>query len=313
MAAGVFTVSVEPPDNYLNMRIRAKDPDAPIPKKQWALRTAIYNALFVLRQLDGTPNSDLSAYAKQLKSIAELGLCGSEAQIDDAEEDLRQFKLKIVTHAGQLIKNRYAQILGRMAFMNAVAAAGIYAAIKGWPWLLALLTSLGMNALDLVWLRSHMFAWCGAMAGAWVSFVLRNENIAFADLGRINPSWQAAQIRLLLTALQTLFIGLLMHLQVLSFQIGGFDTKLFPMDAVVALLVGVMCGYSEKTLSLVINSKAAALFDDKAQAAPATGPGKRSGLPSWLGGSQAKSPDGPLAAQTPAPRQTPAPKDGYPR
>lgn len=312
MAAGVFTVSVDPPDNYLNMRIKAVSPDAPIPKEQLSLKTELYNALFVLRQLDD-PKHSMASYAKHLKSIAELGLCGAEAQVEDAEEELRQFKDKVVAHAGQLIKNRYAQILGWMAFVNAAFAAGIYAAIKGWPLLLDFLTRVGMNALDLIWLRSHMFAWCGAMAGAWVSFVLRNENIAFADLGRINPSWKAAQIRLLITAIQTLIIGLLMHKQVLSFQIGGFDTRKFPEEAIVALLVGVMCGYSEKTLSLVINSKAADLFKDKAQTAPADGTGKRGFLPSWLGGSQSRPPDVPPAPQTPAPRSAPAPKNGGPQ
>lgn len=302
MTAGVFSVSVEPPENPLNMRIRAVHPDAPVPKEQLGLKTAVYNALFVLRQLED-PKHSMAVYAKHLKSIAELGLCGDEAQTEDAEEELRQFKAKVVAHAGQVIKNHYAQRLGWLAFVNAAAAAGIYAAIKGVPLLLDLLTRLGMNALDLIWLRSHMFAWCGAMAGTWVCFVLRNENVAFADLGRINPGWRAAQLRLLITGIQTLFIGLLMHKEVLSFQIGKFDTRLFPEDAVVALLVGVLCGYSEKTLSLVINSKAAALLNGKGREAADVDREERTGPLSWLGLGRKKPGKPPKGENPPGPKQ----------
>lgn len=275
MAAGAYTLLVEPPENYLNLRLPPLDPNASLPEDQIALRADIYSALFVLRQLDAAVHPNVQQYAKRLSSIAILGLCGAVAQTDVAARALEQLKCEVVDNDGQLIKNRYARMMGWMAAVNALLGAYLYAAIKCnyWPWFLgSVLACLGLAEADLTWLRSYMFAWGGALAGAWVSFIWRHGDLAFNDLGRIRPNWVTAQIRLLYTAMQTLIIGLLMHLQVLSFQLGKFDTKEFPINPLVALLVGVLCGYSEKLLPLVISSKATSLFGDAAApAAPGAG------------------------------------------
>lgn len=274
MAAGAYKLLVEPPENYLNLRLPPIDQNAHLPEDQIALRAEIYNALFVIRQLDATLHPNVQQYAKRLSSIAILGLCGAQAQTDIAAKALEQLKCEVVDHDGEIIKNRYAQMMGWMGAVNAFLGVYLYAAItcNYWPWFLnSALTCLGLTPTDLTSMRSYMFAWGGALVGAWVSFIWRQSEIAFSDLGRIRPNWNTAQIRLLYTAIQTLIIGLLMHLQVLSFQLGKFDTKDFPTNPLVALLVGVLCGYSEKLLPLVINSKASSLFGGGASGGAAGG------------------------------------------
>lgn len=299
MAAGAYTLLVEPPENYLNLRLPPLDPNASLPEDQIALRADIYSALFVLRQLDVAVHPNVQQYAKRLSSIAILGLCGAVAQTDVAAKALEQLKCEVVDNDGQLIKNRYARMMGWMAAIDALLGAYLFAAIKCnyWPWFLgSVLACLGLVETDLTWLRSYMFAWGGALVGAWVSFIWRHGDLAFNDLGRIRPNWVTAQIRLLYTAIQTLVIGLLMHLQVLSFQLGKFDTKEFPINPLVALLVGVLCGYSEKLLPLVITSKADALFGGGG-AADAAGRGAGAAGGAAAGGA---APGAPVAAAAPA-------------
>lgn len=304
MAAGAFSVRVEPPDNYLNMRLPPVKPEDALPEDQVALRSDIYSALFVLRQLNEAEHPNLQQYAKRLRSIAILGLCGQEAQTDIASKALEQLKAEVVDHDGQLIKNRYARMMGYMAAADAFLGAYLYAAIKCnyWPWFLgAQLGCLGLTDVDLVSLRSYMFAWGGALAGAWVSFIWRQSIIAFNDLGRIRPNWITAQIRLLYTAIQTLVIGVLMHLQMIAFQVGRFDTVEFATNSLVALLVGVLCGYSEKLLPLVIASKASTMFGASEENGPPP-PKTGSTPPAPTSAQPEPAPSEPASAQ-PAPAQ----------
>lgn len=259
MATGVYEVCLKEQGNPLSLRISLPEQsDLIVPKDQLILKNAVYNTLFVLRQLKDARHPSVDVYAKQLKTIAELGLSGSEAQTEDAMEDLGRLQALAVSNEGQIIKNKYAKILGRMAGVYITLALGIYMAIKAdfGADALGILRTFGMTTTDLVWLRSYIVAWAGAMAGAWVCFVWRDEVLGYNDLNRVRPSWQGAQIRLLGTAVQTMAIGLLMHKGVLSFQVGDFDTRLFPTDSVTAILVGVLCGYSEKNLPMLISSKA---------------------------------------------------------
>lgn len=254
MAAGAYELHKVDSDGCFSLKPVVED----LPEDQMELRAEVDRTLFVLQQLRSDSSANIQEYIRHLRTIAEIGLTGAVAQTVVAAKSLVQLKEEIVEADGQIIKNRYAHVLGWYAGFNAIGAVLVYAGLKlsfVSQGLGAVLREAGMTQVDMTSLRSYAIAWCGAMAGGWISFVWRSADISFSELTRVRPSWRTAQIRLLFTGMQTVLVGLLMHLDVLSFKLGSLDTSRFADNALVALAVGAVCGCSEQALPLILAGK----------------------------------------------------------
>lgn len=259
---GVYAVSPAQGGGCLRMTIESKTSSPP--EDQVVLRTKILQALQVLLNLNEMKNSHAEAYAEELRNIALIGLTGTVAQTETASQQLEEFKRSIVDTDGQTVKNRQATLVFQMALFYSAISLCLYYLIKTtYPaeGLGKLLFQAGLSEGDVILLRSFTFLWGGAMLGTWISFVWRSPKISFNDLSRVRPGYVNAQIRLTFAGMQTLVVGMLMHLQVIAFKLGLLDTSEIGTRSLVAMVVGALCGYSEQALPLIIAGKAKALTD----------------------------------------------------
>lgn len=240
----VYRDSKNPDDITYEMQADLKD----IPDELLDLRDEVDKTLTTIRMLflQNDPEK-FEEYFRSLLSLAKVGLAGDSANPGLAARALQTLKHDILAREGGRIKNRYMIDLGKKALLftlSAIFLAGI----------------LEMFAGDLKTLQSFFFLWIGCMAGVWLSFGTRKIELKFEELNilekdRLNPS-----IRLIFAGLLTMVIGLLVSTKAVDFVIGEFSAQSFVTNIEVALLLGLVCGLSEKALSTTVAQKASDLF-----------------------------------------------------
>jgi len=131
------------------------------------------------------------------------------------------------------------------------------------------LLGLGAHALDrsgwfpgvrFTLVGQFLYAWAGAMAGTWVSFGWRKAQFRFEDLGRPEVDYLWSSVRLIFTGLQTVIIGLFLTLGIVNVNFGQITTAAFAHSVEMALLIGLLCGFSEQTLPSAIAKQASSLL-----------------------------------------------------
>jgi hypothetical protein len=100
----------------------------------------------------------------------------------------------------------------------------------------------------------------GAMAGVWLSFGTRKALLKFEDLGVLEEDRLDPMVRLVFAGLLTLIIALTFALKVVVVTMGAIRTDQIVNDPLVALLIGMLCGVSEKALSSNVTKQASNLF-----------------------------------------------------
>jgi hypothetical protein len=219
-----------------------------IPDELMDLRDDVDKTLTTIRMLFLQREPDkFEEYFRSLLSLAQVGLVGDSPSPRLATRALTTLKHDILAREGGRIKNRYMIDLGKKALLFILPA-------------IFLVGILEKYAGDLNTLQSFIFLWIGCMGGVWLSFGTRKIEIKFEELNilekdRLNPS-----IRLIFAGLLTIVIGLLVSTKAVDFVIGEFSAQSFVTNIEVALLLGLICGLSEKVLSTTVAQKASDLF-----------------------------------------------------
>ena len=98
---------------------------------------------------------------------------------------------------------------------------------------------------------------------------IRRVQLQFFDLAVLEEDRLDPGIRLLFVSGLTLTIGLLFWLGVVLITIGKFDTN-FVHSGTKAVLIGLLCGIGEKSLSTAVSRRASELVDRIGGAGSAT-------------------------------------------
>jgi hypothetical protein len=156
------------------------------------------------------------------------------------------------------VKNAYLRKLGKPA--AAVAALSLASAAVTGPLAAAGVSSPTYGLIASSTLARVFLLLGGCAAGTWVSFGVRNTVMQFADLGapeadRLDPAMRLAFVSLLTGAL-----ALLLHLKALEIKLGGLDASQVFRSGETALMVGFLCGFSEKALSAKVAAHAGKLL-----------------------------------------------------
>jgi hypothetical protein len=188
-------------------------------------------------------------YFRQLLSLSQAGLVGEAASPELASRALLVLKEQIVAQEGGRIKNQYMKQLGFKAFILGVPVL-----------IVAIICKLYLPSIET--LTNFLFLWAGAMAGVWLSFgarkvVLRFEDLHIPEQDRLEPF-----VRLFFAGLLTVTIGLLFCTKIIVVNIGPVETWQFTDDTRLALLFGLLCGFSEQVLSTRIASRASQLLPE---------------------------------------------------
>lgn len=218
-----------------------------VPQDQSALRDEVDRALVVLRMIFPASDSRFNDYFRQLLSLAQAGLVGDTAQPAAARKALLVLKDQITAQEGGRIKNKYMKELGWKALMIGPGFLVIgYIA----DWFLKLDTVL----IKFLWL------WVGCMAGVWLSFGARKRDIKFEELHVLEQDRLEPFVRLVFAGLLTVIVGLLFSTKVVEVRLGSVESWQFTQDIQIALLFGMLLGFSEQVLPTKVAAKATELL-----------------------------------------------------
>lgn len=247
MPKGAFRVYQEP-DNPRDIRFEVcADATDRVPKDQSALRDEIDRSLVVLRMIFPQAHERFNDYFKQLLSLAQGGLVGESAQPEAAHQALIVLKDQITAQEGGRIKNKYMKELG----WKAILIGPVFLAVG--------FIFNSFHQLGSV-LNSFLFLWTGCMAGVWLSFGARKRDFKFEDLHVLEQDRLEPFVRLFFAGLLTVILGLLFSTKVVVITLGSVESWQFTQDTQLALLLGMLSGFSEQVLPTKVAAKASELL-----------------------------------------------------
>jgi hypothetical protein len=248
MAEGTFRVSRDPQNSRdIFFEIASSDVKF-IPDDQSQLKDEIDKTLTTLRIIFPQGDARFEEYFQSVLSLGQAGLVGIAAQPVVASHQLSSLKNEITAREGGKIKNQYMKALG----IRAAAIGGLT--------LMAALVLRHYNP-DLVMHSNFLFLWSGCMAGVWLSFGARKTFFRFEDLQIPEEDRLEPFVRLFFAGLLTLTIGLLFSIKAVEVHVGPVSSEQINDTVRVALLLGLLCGFSEQTLSLKVSQEASRFLD----------------------------------------------------
>jgi hypothetical protein len=182
-------------------------------------------------------------YFDKLAGIAIAGI--GQDQTELGEMALETLKREVVVRESGRVKNEYIRRLGAWA---AVFAFAFFS-----------LSIVGRYGFYPEWLgrqREFFTLLSGSMVGTWVSFSIRKVELQYSELATIESDQLDPPIRLLFVAALTLFVGLIFTTDLARINIGNFNTASFLISSSSALLIGMVCGIGEQSLSRTVGSRA---------------------------------------------------------
>lgn len=241
---GTFVVSRRTDDN-LDILFQPRRADQPIPEDHLILKDEVEHTLTVLRSLfpEGGPRFD--GYFQPLLALTQVGLAAETPQPQVARRALNALKQQIVAWEGGRIKNRYLRKLGASAVALATPAA-VVSLILVWA-----------GFADTIFAK-FLVLWGGCMAGVWLSFGARKALWTFDDLHIPEHDRVEPLIRLVFAGLLTVIIGLSFSTETIAVVVGAVSSAQVNSSFRVALLIGMLCGFSEQALSSTVARHAGA-------------------------------------------------------
>ncbi|MGO8038977.1 hypothetical protein [Rhizobium leguminosarum] len=202
--------------------------------------------------------SVLFLYFRELKEIADVGL-SAENHVIYAQKRLDIFKANFVDQEADNVKNQHVKQLGLWAF--AISAAFFIA---------SLVAPLLGGSQHLV-----NFAYIGAAAsaGTWLSFSLRKAELGFLDLATLEEDRLNPVGRIIFVVLLTFVLALMLKAHIVDISIG--TTKVTPDDRIMAIVLGVLAGIAERSLSAAISTRAGDIIGSAGKVNTTSGAGAR--------------------------------------
>jgi len=242
MAAGAFEM-IDPNHGGDDFNLRPLS-ITDIPEEQRRIQHEVYEARNILKLLREQnvfrEDASYSEFISRVKQAARVGCVGQHVDTRMASDALEQIRSDIVMRKGRAIAYRYLFGSAKTALAGmAVAALVVLAAkyflpgLKGYGWVLM-----------------------GAMAGAWISSAATGREISFAGIREFLDYGHALLIRMLFVGALASVLALFLQLGLISLKIGTVDLAGFSKELTVALALGVIAGFSEKTLSVQVIDRA---------------------------------------------------------
>lgn len=235
--------------------------DEVAPEKQ-KLYIALENAATVIKaccaRLD--PSSArtinmLDEFINKLAACGRVGLTGTHPGL--AQDALTTVKAEFFARNAGVIKQRANDALIKWAFGGAMVLALPYFLLRWWDQLVTdKAQRVGLHTSFFYMRKEFFLLAAGAAIGTWLSFSIRNLDLAFDDLGRFEDEFLGPWVRIIFVVTLAAIVGLLFWSGAFSISIGNM--KILPsISGATALLVGLFSGLSERALASAVSSRAA--------------------------------------------------------
>jgi hypothetical protein len=244
---GYYEVRTNPNDERdIQFIILERDDDAPIPEEMLEFKDMIEKALLSLQRV--FPESEdykFQKYFDPLLSLARVGLVGHDANVHVGERALESWKESLIANEGYKIKTNYWNSLGwRAAVFSIISLAfGVIA------------VNIPELSEDVKIIVALLFVWTGCMAGVWISFGIRRQELALEDLADLAKQRLKPSNRLVFAGMMSIFISLFFLTDIIVIEFGNITTSDLESLYYVQILLGMVLGLSEQTLSTKVVEK----------------------------------------------------------
>jgi hypothetical protein len=200
-----------------------------------------------------------SSYIRKLAGIARVGLETSEGSLVTlATQSLEALREEIVAMEASKVKNRYLWRLGvRCLCMATVSVVGYLAigAVCPIDHLQPPAARMCSNLQVPSAFRNFFLLAAGTAVGTWLSFSLRRVILTFLDLASLEDDRLDPTIRVLFITALASVVGLLFWTEAITVGIGKFSSS-FAVSGTYALLIGLLLGIAERTMSTSVFKRA---------------------------------------------------------
>ena len=199
------------------------------------------------------PREDDSRFDRYFKGIllaAQRGLVGDSAVLTDGKNGLSRVKDEIARLEGPRLRNHYLEVLG----LWSVVLAGV-------PLIFFIIfeNRLPDWVREANWLPAYWLLWSASLVGTWISFAARNEPSEFENLHLLTQDWPEPIMRLCLSGIIAIAIGLFVSTKAIGISLGPLATWAFESQAKTALLLGFCVGIGDRVLVTKILNKIRAI------------------------------------------------------
>jgi hypothetical protein len=241
--AKYYTVSRSPTGDL----VVTADPSAPVPmppKVVEFLGKIVATDDQVADEKVVTDSGRRQRYAAEILSYAQTGL--EYGDVDTASVALDWFQRRVTEQEGPFIRKRHL-----LATLGVAAVVGIPGAI-----LAILLPHLfpipGVFAGELDIVRAGLWLAVGNALGVTFFAFLRNTELKFDQLSKFDPANLDPWLRFGLVWTITLILALLLLPKLIVVQLGNTPLNNFAKEPLMAIIIGILCGYSDNTVSNMI-------------------------------------------------------------
>lgn len=239
---GWFVVASDPKDPKDILFQLTSSATTPIPQEQLMLMDEISRTLSVLRMLYEKDDTKFFSLHRRLLALARAGLVGVTAQPIAARRALQELRDDVTAMEAGNVKNHYMKSLGKRSVI------------------LGTLAFLVAGVLDRYGIQpaisSFFCLWGACMAGVWLSFGARKPQLSFEELHIPEKDRLEPFVRLVFAGLLTTILGLAFSLELIVVKLGTKTTAQVTADPQVAILIGLLCGFSEQILSIKVSQQA---------------------------------------------------------
>jgi hypothetical protein len=237
----------------------------PPPKEQVDLQGELEKVLNVVRRLyltnPAAPDTRFRRYYVRLFRLAQLGLEGKDASPEIAKNALATVTRDLVDDEAGNVKNGHMTALGLKALQLGApfALAYVLLVLVDPAWLREWLLKMDVDPRTAA---NFMLLWIGCFLGVWLSYGIRTVTLGLSDLTMTDADRLHPRMRLLFAGALTMVLGQLFVMGVVEVKLGSYVVTTIASNAMLAFVVGVLCGISELALPAAASKRATAFVGD---------------------------------------------------
>jgi hypothetical protein len=236
------------------------------PQDQLDLKRDIERIRYALARLFMTadrPTPKFRPYYVQLLNLARLGLVGDAAAPELARRALENVTAELIDNEGAAVKNGHIARLAKTALALSVPCLVAYVLLRLGARQSQMLLLMDRLSVDPAELSSFMLLWIGCFVGVALSYGTRTTTMTLdclivTDADRLLPI-----TRHLFAGTLTMILGIMLSLGIFEIKVAGISSRELMSNAMIAFLIGTLCGVSELLLPGAVVKRAGDLLGMK--------------------------------------------------
>lgn len=212
------------------------------------LKDDIELSIIVLQKLYKNDTFMYDFYYDRIYVLADLAFNGQISQVLLAQNGLEKIKSEVVLNSAPNIRNDILLKFIKLIFIPALLAIFFYIGLINFT---EGETSRYIGNLLLVAL--------GSCVGCWLSLAFRTRFFEFKEILSIISDGLGITIRVIFVIVFSISLALLMKIDVLTINLGGFSSKAIATDPFTAFAGGLIMGFGEKVFVESFQKKISAL------------------------------------------------------